>query len=77
MKRAPQDLKVAKAIAARLRQEREERGWSQEELGRQARIHRTYIGAIERSEKNVTVTTLYRLAKALACPVAALLPEEL
>ncbi|MDX2017225.1 MAG: helix-turn-helix transcriptional regulator [Planctomycetota bacterium] len=76
MKRAPTAVKVAKAVAARLRQKREERGWSQEELGRNARIHRTYIGAIERGEKNLTVMTLYRLAQAFGCPVSALLPEE-
>lgn len=52
-------------VAAAVRRLRKKRGWSQEELGAQANLHRTYVGAIERAEENLTLNTLDRLAKAL------------
>ncbi len=54
-----------KAVAASVRRLRHKRGWSQEELGARANLHRTYIGAIERCEENVTLQTVDKLAKAL------------
>jgi transcriptional regulator with XRE-family HTH domain len=41
------------------------KGWSQEELGARASLHRTYIGAIERCEENITLQTFGKLANAL------------
>jgi transcriptional regulator with XRE-family HTH domain len=50
---------------------------SQEELADLANIHRTYIGGIERGERNPTLTMIVRLARALGVPPAKLLePEE-
>lgn len=40
-------------------------GISQEELGFRAKVHRTYIGAIERAEQNVSIDTIHKIAKAL------------
>jgi transcriptional regulator with XRE-family HTH domain len=60
-----------KVVAAAVRRLRQRRGWSQEELGARAALHRTYIGAIERCEENVTLQTIDKLAKALGVlPVA-------
>jgi len=53
-------------VAVAVRRLRKARGWSQEELGAQAGLHRTYVGAIERCEENLTLTTLDKLAAALA-----------
>ena len=39
---------------------------SQEELAERAGVHRTYIGMIERAEKNITLSNIERIAKALA-----------
>jgi len=50
-------------------------GVSQEALGEKANIHRTYIGAVERGEKNVTVVTLAKIAHALHCKLSDLLPD--
>jgi len=48
-----------------VRRFREAAGRSQEELAAKAGIHRTYIGGIERGERNPTLLMIYRLAKAL------------
>lgn len=48
-----------------IRKLREERGLSQEKLGEIAKVHRTYVGMIERAEKNITLTNIEKFAKAL------------
>jgi len=50
-----------------------EKGWSQEELARRADLHRTYIGSIERSERNVSLLNIERIAKALKVNIKDLL----
>lgn len=49
----------------KVREERQKRAWSQEELATQAHVHRTYIGMIERAEKNITLENIEKIAKAL------------
>lgn len=49
----------------RLRELRRARGWSQEELAARAERHWTYIGGVERGERNPSLTVLAALAKAL------------
>lgn len=49
----------------RVREERRKRGFSQEELASRAGVHRTYIGMIERAEKNITLSNIEKIAKAL------------
>lgn len=49
----------------RVRQLRKERNLSQEELSFRANLHRTYIGMIERAEKNITLVNIEKIAKAL------------
>lgn len=44
---------------------RKEKGLSQEGLAFKAELHRTYIGMIERAEKNITLVNIQKLAKAL------------
>lgn len=44
---------------------RKEKNISQEELAHRADLHRTYIGMIERAEKNITLLNIEKLAKAL------------
>ena len=54
-----------KAIGKTIRELRKERKLSQEELAYRAGLHRTYIGAIERGERNITVINLYKILRAL------------
>jgi transcriptional regulator with XRE-family HTH domain len=49
----------------KVQEERLKRGLSQEKLGQLAKVHRTYIGMIERAEKNATLTSMEKIAKAL------------
>ena len=48
-----------------LRSVREEHGWSQEDLAYECGVHRTYVGAVERGEYNVTLLTLRRITDTL------------
>ena len=48
----------------KIREERLKRNLSQEELAARAGVHRTYIGMIERAEKNITLGNIEKLAKA-------------
>lgn len=60
------------AFGQRVRQLREERGWSQEALADEAAVHRTYISSMERGQRNVSIDIIARLADALNVPTAAL-----
>lgn len=60
-------------FARRLRQIRQVRGLSQEELADMAGLHRTYVGSVERSERNVSIDNMERLAIALEVDITELL----
>ena len=49
----------------KVREIRKEKGFSQEKLAHKADLHRTYIGMIERAEKNITLLNIEKIAKAL------------
>ena len=53
----------------RVREERMKRGYSQERFGELAKVHRTYVGMIERAEKNITLTNMEKIARALRLKV--------
>lgn len=60
-------------FAGRLREERKARGLSQEALGELADLHPTYVGSVERGERNVSIDNMERLALALGLDVVDLL----
>ena len=64
---------LRKALAANLRAYRQKLHLSQEGLASVCNLHRTYIGSVERCERNVTLGTLCSLAKALKVDVPDLL----
>jgi transcriptional regulator with XRE-family HTH domain len=56
----------------KIKQLRDERDISQERLGELAKVHRTYVGMIERGEKNITLTNIEKFAKALKVSISEL-----
>jgi transcriptional regulator with XRE-family HTH domain len=60
-------------LAENVRLFRKAQGCSQEELADRCELHRTYIGSVERRERNVSLSTLEVLAKALGVSVPELL----
>ncbi len=64
--------KILEAFGNRVKEERLKLGISQEELAGRAGLHRTYIGMIERAEKNITLANIYKVAKALGISISDL-----
>ena len=60
-------------FAKRVRAERKKLGLSQEAFADKSGFHRTYIGMIERAEKNITLANIEKLSKALRTSISALL----
>ena len=60
----------------KVREERTKLGLSQEVLANRAGVHRTYIGMIERAEKNITLENIEKVAKALKLNINELLTFE-
>lgn len=67
-------VEIKRWVGARVRELREAKGWSQEELGFEAGLHRNYVGGIERGERNVAIVNIAKLAKALGVRPRELLP---
>ena len=63
-------------LARHLRALRATRGLSQEALADLADLHRTYVGSIERRERNVSLDNVERLAAALGVDISDLLSPE-
>lgn len=66
------DLPLRKKFGTRVRELRKRLGLSQEELGFKSNIHRTYVGAVERGEQNVSLDNIGRLAKHLKVSLSEL-----
>lgn len=67
---------ILKIFGERVRLLRVKHNLSQEELAFRAGVHRTYIGMIERAEKNITLVNIEKVAKALNVSIAELLSNE-
>ncbi|MBI5762780.1 MAG: helix-turn-helix transcriptional regulator [Planctomycetes bacterium] len=67
---------IARQIfAGNVRRHRVARGMSQEGLAAAAKLHRTYVGSIERGERNVSIDNMDKLATALGVSLSELLRE--
>jgi len=66
----------ARIVAENLRRLRLDRNWSQEVCAEKCALHRTYIGAVERGERNITLATLDSIAQALKVSAIDLLTKH-
>lgn len=57
--------KIREQLGSRVKELRKSKGFSQEDFAFECDLHRTYIGSIERGERNVSLDNLSRIAKAL------------
>lgn len=69
----PSECQLVTIFATNVRKRRRALGLSQEDLAEAAGVHRTYIGMLERGEKNVTIYNIERVADALGIEPAELL----
>lgn len=67
------DKKFLASLGERLRTLREAKNLTQDQLGNQCELHRTFIGSTERGERNVSILNLRRIAKALRVRLTDLL----
>lgn len=68
--------KARGVFASNLRATRRARGLSQEALAERAHLHRTYVGSVERAERNVSIDNMQRLAAALGVELRELLKQD-
>ena len=67
------DSSILKKFGDRVRDLRKQLNLSQEDLAEKAGLHRTYIGMIERAEKNITLINIEKIANALEVNIKELL----
>lgn len=65
-------MDISKELGLRIRYYRKEKHLTQENLAEICGLHPTYIGQLERGEKNATVESVYRIAKGLNIPFSKL-----
>ena len=63
---------LAKKLGQHIRALRKEAGYSQESFAYKLKLHRTYIGAVERGEKNITIKNLEKIAQKLEVKISDL-----
>ncbi len=68
----PKDLSL-RAIGLAIRQARQKKNWSQEELAEHASLHRNYVGSTERGERNIALVNIIKIARALGIKASDLL----
>lgn len=65
-------MDIKKIFGARIRELRKEKWWSQEEFASKCKLHRTYIGIVERWEKNLSLENIEKMAKVLEVEIKEL-----
>ncbi len=67
---------ILEKFGKKVKEERIKQNLSQEELAARACVHRTYIGMIERAEKNITLENIEKITKALGLPLDKIMNLE-
>jgi len=76
MKTNENDKEILMAIGDNIRKYRMMKGWSQEEFAHECNLHRTYIGGVERGERNITILNLIKVKERLEVRLDELYPEK-
>ena len=66
---------ILKRFGLTIKRLREKKGISQEKLGEISDLHRTYIGMVERAERNITLKNIEKIAKALETDISKVFEE--
>ena len=66
------DIEFLRGLGDRLRDQRATKGLTQAQLAEQCDLHRTFIGSVERGERNLSILNLRLIAKVLRVPLAEL-----
>ncbi len=66
---------LAKRFGELVRRLRTEKGYSQEEFAFRVGLHQTYVSSVERGERNVTIQTADRIARALGITLSSMFSE--
>jgi transcriptional regulator with XRE-family HTH domain len=69
-------MKLKEIFSNNVRKYRIEQNLSQEELAEKAGLHRTYIGSVERGERNITINVMEKICIALNIPIIDLLKSK-
>ncbi len=69
-------MKARDVFAVNIRCTRLKLGYSQERLAEVTNLHRTYIGSVERGERNVTIDVMEKISLALKIPLTKLLDKD-
>jgi len=67
------DKKFLRQLGERIRDQRIARGLTQEQLGQKCELHRTFVGSVERGERNLSILNLRLLARILRISLSELL----
>ncbi|MDY6839724.1 MAG: helix-turn-helix transcriptional regulator [Thermodesulfobacteriota bacterium] len=67
---------IHERIGQRVQEFRKSKGWTQEELAERSGLHPTYIGGIERGERNATIASFQKVAEAFGATLARLLEVD-
>ncbi len=70
------EIAFLRALGSRIRDRRTARGLTQAQLGEQCELHRTFIGSVERGERNVSILNLRTIARVLRVPLAELFADR-
>lgn len=64
--------RICQKLGKKIRITRESQGLSQEAFAERARLHRTYIGSVERGERNLSISSINKIANALGISLESL-----
>jgi len=67
------DKKFLRTLGERIRAKREERSLTQQQLGDRCKLHRTFVGSVERGERNIAILNLRLIAQTLRVSLVELL----